>query len=112
MALQKFRTSIAELCGLNAAVTAEILWEHFDEQMANGDTEAHFGYDWCRCSQAMIAVISGFCLSKHMVKDAIKELIKRDIIRKDCFNDSRFDRTNWYTFTEYGVRLMMEGEEV
>jgi hypothetical protein len=47
-----------------------------------------------------------------MVKDTINELIKRDIIRKDCFNDSRFDRTNWYTFTEYGVRLMMEGEEV
>ena len=45
-------------CGVNAAVTAEILWEQLNEQMADNVTEEHYGYDWCRCSQTMIAVIS------------------------------------------------------
>ena len=112
MTTMQFRTNIASLCGINAAVTAEILWDQLNEQMADRTTEEHYGYDWCRCSQVMITVISYYCLSEHMVKDAVKELIKRNIIRKDCFNNSKFDRTSWYTFTEYGVRLMMEGEEL
>lgn len=111
MTTLQFRTNIAGICGVNAAVTAEILWEQLNEQMADNVTEEHYGYDWCRCSQTMIAVIS-YYLTRHMVQAAVDELIRKKIIRKSCFNDSRFDRTNWYTFTEYGVRLMMEGEEL
>ena len=88
MTTMQFRTNIASLCGINAAVTAEILWDQLNEQMADRTTEEHYGYDWCRCSQVMITVISYYCLSEHMVKDAVKELIKRNIIRKDCFNNS------------------------
>ena len=49
-------------------------------------------------------------MSRHMVKDAVDLLIEKNILRKDHFNDSRFDRTNWYAFTNYGAKLMKEGE--
>lgn len=110
MTIGRFRTNIAAACGINAAVVAEILWDQLNEQIADGMSEEHYGYDWCRCSYVMVRVISAF-LSEHRVKDAVNMLIKKNIIRKDHFNGSKFDRTNWYAFTEYGVRMMMEGEE-
>ena len=44
MTTMQFRTNIATLCGINAAVTAEILWEQLNEQMADRTTEEHYGY--------------------------------------------------------------------
>ena len=31
-------------------------------------------------------------------------------LHKGRFNESRFDRTNWYAFTEFGQFLMAESE--
>ena len=39
----------------------------------------------------------------------IKVLKEKNIIRKGCFNEDRFDHTSWYTFTDYGLRMMEEG---
>ena len=68
-----FRVNVARLCGLNAAVIAEYLW-----QLYNND----------------------------MVKDAVKVLRDNNIIRKGCFNENKFDHTNWYTFTDFGMKVM------
>ena len=46
-----------------------------------------------------------------MAKDAVGLLKENGYIRKGCFNDNRFDHTNWYSFTEYGVRIMEVGDE-
>lgn len=50
-------------------------------------------------------------LSRHMAADALERLIKAQVIKKDCLNSNRFDRTNWYAFTEYGEYLMKGGCE-
>ena len=47
-----------------------------------------------------------------MVKGAIKNLLEENIMRKECFNDDKFDHTNWYTFTEYGENLVKKGRYV
>ena len=41
-----------------------------------------------------------------MVQDALAVLRKGRMIRKGCYNESRFDNTSWWTFTEYGVSMM------
>ena len=47
-----------------------------------------------------------------MVKGAVKTLVEKNILRKDCFNEDKFDHTNWYTFTEYGESLVRKGRYV
>ena len=48
-------------------------------------------------------------LSRHMIRDAMKELTECRILRASERNESRFDRTRWYQFTEYGMELMSPG---
>lgn len=107
--ITQFRDNIAVLCGMKAAIVAEILWDQLDEQIKNDVSRFEFNNDWCRCSQFMVTVICP-CLTIHMVKDAIATLIDHKIIRKGRFNDSKFDHTNWYAFTEYGEKMMLEGD--
>ena len=50
-----------------------------------------------------------FRSSIHMAKDAVNVLVGKGYIRKGCFNDNRFDHTNWYAFTDYGKKMMEAG---
>ena len=49
-------------------------------------------------------------MSYDEIRYALKRLIKGRVLTKGRFNESRFDRTNWYTFTEYGQFLLTESE--
>ena len=104
-----FRNAVALKCGINAAIVAEIIWDLQKCEFRNGKTTYRYGSRWCRCSQPMITLICP-CLSIHMAKDAVRALRETGIIKVDCFNDDKFDHTSWYTFTEYGKRLMSEGD--
>lgn len=103
--MTRFRNSIALHCGVNAAVIAEYLWCLLMKEAAKDDAFHRYGTYWCRCSALMMTGELPF-MSLHMVKDAIRVLKKKNIIRNGCFNEDKFDRTNWYTFTDYGVRMM------
>ena len=108
--MTKFRNNIAGKCGVNAAVIAEYLW-YLQLNEACGDPKSfHHGSAWCRCSARMMTAEFPF-LSLHMAKNAVYELRRQGFIRKGCFNDDRFDHTNWYTFTDYGAKMMEEGED-
>ena len=110
MAVNYFRSGVARKCGVNAALVAELLRDRCHEQMMDEVTESHYGGEWFRCSQPMLSAMSS-CLSVNMVKSAVQTLVKKGVIRKERFNDSKFDKTNWYSFTEYGIRLMNEDED-
>ena len=49
-------------------------------------------------------------LSYDEIRYALKQLVKGRVLTKGQFNESRFDRTNWYAFTEFGQFLMAESE--
>lgn len=103
-----FRRNIAVTCGVNAAIIADHLWEELALQAMQKEAIERHGRYWCRCSYQMMTVDHPY-LSIHMVRDAVEALQKNNIIRKGCFNENRFDHTNWYTFTEYGEQMMNEG---
>ncbi len=107
--MEGFRNNMAVYCGINAAIIAEYLWEQLDKQDEHENILYKYGRNWYRCSHLMMTGEFPF-MSIHMAKDAIMTLRKMNIIRKGSFNTSRFDRTNWYTFTDYGAKLMKEGE--
>ena len=49
-------------------------------------------------------------LTYDEIRYALKRLDKGQELTKGRFNESRFDRTNWYAFTEFGQFLMAESE--
>lgn len=100
-----FRVNVARLCGLNAAIIAEYLYQLYNNE-ACGDPEMYrHGDFWVRKSALMMTGEFPF-LSIDMVKDAVKVLKEKNIIRKGCFNENKFDHTSWYTFTDFGMKVM------
>ena len=106
--MSRFRNNIALRCGIGAAVIAEYLWNLLAKEVSDGSALQRHGRYWCRCSMQVMAGQFPF-LSIHMVKSAVRILKEKKIIKCGCFNDNRFDHTNWYTFTDYGEKLMGEG---
>ena len=105
----RFNEEIAVSYGINAAITAEFIWKLLEDENEAGSTVIKYGSCWVRYSMKKM-VLELRCLSLDMVKDAVKVLTDEGIIRKDNFNYSRFDHTNWYSFTEYGEHLMKRSE--
>ena len=107
-----YENEVAVKCGINAAVIADYLWNLKEShRFGKGKSAYRYGKVWVRCSQPMITSEIRY-LTIDMVKGAIKNLLKENILRKECFNDDKFDHTNWYTFTEYGENLVRKGRYV
>jgi hypothetical protein len=97
----KFNTAVAKRYGVNAAIVAEQLWLAINTDKAF----LHRGREWIRSSYAMLTVDLPF-FSKNTVRRAVLKLIKNGVIIRAEINNSRFDRTYSYTFTDFGTHLM------
>ena len=84
------------------------LWDCI-EQKSTESPQLHEGKVWVRCSVQMMTGFFPF-LSYDEIRYALKRLVKGRVLTKGQFNESRFDRTNWYAFTEFGQFLMAESE--
>ena len=105
-----FRENVADCYGVNAAIVAQFLWDSLNFRYDNKRLRMFNGDKWCRCSIRMITAYYPF-LTYSMVKTALHLLIRKSVLKKGCFNENRFDKTNWYTFTEFGRYMMSrEGE--
>lgn len=103
-----FDSDIAKKYGVNAAVLACFLWDCI-EQKSTESPQLHEGKVWMRCSVQMMTGFFPF-LSYDEIRYALKRLVKGRVLTKGRFNEIRFDRTNWYAFTEFGQFLMAESE--
>ena len=103
--MAKFRKNVAMQFGIPAAVIAEFLWNLYLNEGYDDEKKLFHGCYWCRCSQITLMYEFPF-LSRHMIQDALAVLRRKNMIRKGCYNESRFDNTSWWTFTEYGVNMM------
>ena len=103
-----FFSHIAQKYGVNAAVLAGFLWDCAEEKSTQSP-QLHEGRVWVRCSVQMRTGFFPF-LSYDEIRYALKRLIRARVLTKGRFNESCFDRTNWYAFTEFGQFLMAESE--
>ena len=85
----RFNRNIAMICGIRAALIAQYLWEIMEYE--NGTADDY----WRKMPQKMIQTVYPF--------------LECRILRASERNESRFDRTRWYQFTEYGMELMSPG---
>lgn len=107
-----FKENIAIRYGVNAAIVAQFLWDNLDPQSNSGRLRFFSDEKWCRCSILMIGAHYPF-LTRSMVENALNVLVRSYVLKKGCFNENRFDKTNWYAFTEFGQYLMRkEGESM
>ena len=104
--IRQFDTDIARKCGLNAAVVADFLWERVK---TDEDYRVEYGREWTRVSQKMMSADIP-CLTVDMIANAVKRLKDKGYIKVSRFNDSKFDHTNWYAFTDYGLEAMLKEE--
>lgn len=107
--MYRFNRNIADRCGVNAAIVAQLIWDSIADGNYDGYAYFYENQKWCRCSVQMMTGIFPF-FSHHMIKNALSVLVKKKVIKKGCFNESKFDRTNWYAFTEFGNYLVTGGE--
>lgn len=105
-----FKMNIAISYGIHAAIVAQFIWDNLRLGSYDGKEYVFNGEKWCRCSILMMTGFFPF-MTKPMIRDAIKILLENRVLKKGCFNQNRFDKTNWYCFTEYGRHLMEEGED-
>ena len=104
--MYSFRGNMAERFGINAAVVAEYLFAGEDDLQQMNFT----GKEWFRCSKKQINIENPF-LTIDQIDYAISKLRDNGVIRSKQIAKSGFDRTNWYTFTEYGMKLMLGRKE-
>ena len=105
--IRLFDTDIARKCGVNAATVASFLW---DRIYSEDDYKTEYGVEWTRVSQKTMTANMPH-MSVKMIANAVKKLKNKGYIKVSKFNDSKFDKTNWYAFTDFGFEAMNKDEE-
>ena len=106
---QKFNARIAGRFGITAALLLEHIWKGVKENEFH-NRYSYGGNIWMRCSQKTFTAHMPY-LSRGMVGRGIAGLKKAGLLVQGEYNESRFDWTAWYAFTEYGRKIMEESED-
>ncbi len=100
-----YSDKISTLCGINSALVAGYIWTESKENASQFQ-----GRDWVRCSKKCLCVVFPF-MGEKAVSCALKRLVNAGILKKCEHNESIFDHTASYAFTEIGERLMLEEKD-
>ncbi len=95
---------LAVRLGMPAAVAAQCLIEAMEGTLA-ADVEIAKGEVWVRMGHKTLALHAPY-LSPHTAKRALRKLVTQGICRTEKLNESPFDHTHWYAFTDYGYQLI------
>ena len=106
--MKTFSEGVASRYGIREAVIAQYIWNTGENYHEDANVTYKDSRLWVRASTTAIACEHPY-FSKHQIKDALMHLCKEHFLIKRELNDSRFDRTNWYAFSDHGAELM-EGE--
>ena len=100
----KFNEDVAMMCGLKEAVLASFLW---DLMLRDDEAVYRYGKMWTRISQRGISVHLPY-MSERVISRAARKLRDKGILTIEKINDSKFDHTYSYAFTEFGCDLMID----
>lgn len=92
---------IAKKCGVHAALLMNYIRIETIENDYAFNTQAH---SWKRISEKDFMEQFPF-MSSRQISYAIKKLIDDNLIITGNFNESKFDKTLWYSLTDYGFNV-------
>ena len=95
-----FEVSIAVELGVTAAIILENIGYWVKQNEAN-ENNYHNGHYWTYNSRKAYMELFPY-MGERQLNDAFKKLIEGEYIISDNFNQSKLDRTLWYTLTKKG----------
>lgn len=102
-----FTVEIAATAGVHAAIVFDNLAYWIKRNTLTGRNERR-GVYWTYGTHKDLAAQFTY-LSEKQVRTALNKLISHEYIQAGRFNKHKYDRTNWYTLTEKGERVVNDG---
>lgn len=99
-----FNVNIAKELGVNEAILIHNLFFWIKKNEANR-VNIHNGRVWTYNSTTAFSELFVY-FSKSQISRILKKLEDKDIIEKGNFNKNKFDKTNWYSFTDNGISML------
>lgn len=100
-----FDIELAKKYGLNEAIVLNNFYFWIEKNRANGK-HYHDGYYWTYNSASSLTVIFPY-LNKRQIEYTLKKLKSQGLIVTGNYNESPYDRTNWYAITEKGYSELL-----
>ena len=101
-----FNVELAAKIGLDESILLENLVFWIKKNKANKKHE-HGGKNWTYNSTSAFHELFPFW-SLSQIKRILKSLLNQDVIVINCFNENRYDRTNWYSLSNSYYYLIDE----
>lgn len=99
-----FNTEIAKKFGINIAVFLDHMAFWITKNIGN-DKHFHDGAYWTYNSIKAFTIIFDY-LSTDQIRKIIKDCEKYGLINVGNYNETKYDRTSWYSLTEYSAKLL------
>lgn len=106
--LHPLNVTLAQTHGIRTSLVAQCLWDHLCGRCML-TPELFDGTRWIRMGQKALTITMPY-LTHHTARTELNRLEALGIIRSKVQNDSPFDHTKWYTFTEYGCDILAATE--
>lgn len=99
-----FNIELAKEYGVNSAILIKHLYFWIDKNRANNK---HFIEDryWTYNSVKAFSEMFSY-LTEKQIRYALKKLEEEKIIVVTNHNETQYDRTLWYAFTDYGISIL------
>lgn len=104
MALHFFEPRVAEKVGVNAAVLFQNIVFWVQKNIAN-DRNFYDGRYWTYSSRESFRILFPY-MGDKAIYNALKKLETEGLVVTGTYNKSAYDRTKWYSVTEYGFKLI------
>lgn len=109
MMYQLINVRLAVRLGIPSAIAAQYLMEAMDGGLDEA-VEVAKGEVWVRLGHKTLALYAPY-LAPATAKRALRRLVDKGVCKRTKLNDSPFDHTYWYAFSDYGHRLMHKATE-
>lgn len=103
-----FNMEIAVRYGTYAAILGQNFWYWVKENERRG-RNYHDGRYWVYNSVRSLRKTFPN-LSTHQIRGGIDRLVNAGILLKGNYNQTSYDRTTWYTFTDEGAAIFRKAE--
>lgn len=101
-----FKVVLAQELGIEEAIFIDEI-HHQIKKNKNNERNLHEGRYWTYNS--LNAYVKTFpYLNAGKIKRIINNLVDKGILMKGNFNTNQYDRTCWYTFTDYGLSIVQK----
>jgi hypothetical protein len=99
--IHSFDTTIAQKYGVNAAIILNNILFWLEKNKAN-ETNFYDDFYWTYNSVTAWEKLFPY-LTKKQIRTAIDILVAANVLKKGCYNKSKYDRTSWYSIIDEAI---------